>query len=169
MKATFPGFPKAGMAFLRSLKKHNDREWFTPRKSTFEDRVRRPMIELVSAIHGEMLRFAPDYVGEPAKCVYRIYRDTRFSKDKTPYKTYTSALLLRNNFDRYAGSAAYYFAVSPENIEVAGGIYSPDRDVLLAVREHVAENHKVFRATYETARVRMLLGELSGESLTRVP
>ncbi len=168
-QSKFAGFPAEGIAFLRALKKHNDREWFTPRKSTFEANVRRPMIELVSAIHGEMLRFAPDYVGEPAKCVYRIYRDTRFSKDKTPYKTYASALLLRNNFDRYAGSAAYYFAVSPENIEVAGGIYSPDRDVLLAVREHVAENHKEFRATYERPRVRKLFGELSGESLTRVP
>jgi uncharacterized protein (TIGR02453 family) len=168
-QSKFAGFPAEGIAFLRALKKNNDREWFTPRKSTFEDKVRRPMIELVSAIHGEMLRFAPDYVGEPAKCVYRIYRDTRFSKDKTPYKTYASALLLRKNFDRYAGSAAYYFAVSPENIEVAGGIYSPDRDVLLAVREHVAENHKEFRATYARPKVKKLFGELSGDSLTRVP
>ncbi|MGA2712397.1 MAG: DUF2461 domain-containing protein [Bryobacteraceae bacterium] len=165
----FAGFSAGGVAFLRALKKNNDREWFTPRKSIFEDKVRRPMIELVSAVHGEMLRFAPDYVGEPAKCVYRIYRDTRFSKDKTPYKTYVSALLLRNNFDKYAGSAAYYFAVSPENIGVAGGIYTPDRDVLLAVRQHVAENHEEFRTTFETPKVRKLFGELSGESLTRVP
>ena len=131
------------MAFLRSLKKNNDREWFTPRKPIFDEQsVRQPTIELVNAIHREMLRFAPRVCrGEPAaKCVYRIYRDTRFSKDKTPYKTYVSALLLRNNFDKYQGSAAYYFAVSPENIEVAGGIYMPDRDVLLAVRQHVADN-----------------------------
>src|SRR5580658_409476 len=169
MKATFPGFPKEGMAFLRALKKHNDREWFTPRKPTFEATIRQPMIELVSAIHREMLRFAPAYVGEPAKCVYRIYRDTRFSKDKTPYKTYASALFLRHGFDKYAGCAAYYFAVSPENIEVAGGLYTPDRDVLLAVRQHIAENHKQFRATFGGAKVRKLLGELQGESLSRVP
>ncbi len=101
MKVSFQGFPKEGIAFLRALKKNNDREWFTPRKSTFEATVRQPMIELVGAIHSEMLRFAPQYVGEPAKCVYRIYRDTRFSKDKTPYKTYASALFLRNGFDKY--------------------------------------------------------------------
>src|SRR5580658_9078347 len=169
MKATFPGFPKEGMAFLRALKKHNDREWFTPRKATFEAVVRQPMIELVGAIHREMLRFAPDYVGEPAKCVYRIYRDTRFSKDKTPYKTYASALFLHNGFDKYAGCAGYYFAVSPENIEVAGGVYTPDRDALLAVRQHIADNHKQFRATFSGAKVKKLLGELQGESLTRVP
>ena len=124
------------------------------------------MIELVSAIHREMLRFAPQYVGEPAKCVYRIYRDTRFSKDKTPYKTYASALLLRNGFDKYTGGAAYYFAVSPENIEVAGGIYTPDRDVLLAVRQHIADNHKQFRATFATPKVKKLLGDLQGDSVS---
>jgi uncharacterized protein (TIGR02453 family) len=169
MKATFPGFPKEGMAFLRALKTNNDREWFTPRKSTFEAAVRQPMIGLVSAIHREMLRFAPEYVGEPVKCVYRIYRDTRFSKDKTPYKTYASALFLRNGFSKYTGGAAYYFAVSPENIEVAGGLYTPDRDVLLAVRQHIADNPKQFRTTFDRPKVKKLLGELQGDSLTRVP
>jgi uncharacterized protein (TIGR02453 family) len=169
MKNKFPGFPAEGIAFLRNLKKHNDREWFTPRKAVFEETVKKPMIELVGAIHGEMLRFAPDYVGEPAKCVYRIYRDTRFSKDKTPYKTYASALFLRNGFDKYSGCAGYYFAISPENIEVAGGVYTPERDVLQAVRQHIVENDKEFRKTFETAKVRKLFGDLSGESLTRVP
>jgi uncharacterized protein (TIGR02453 family) len=169
MKALFPGFPKEGMAFLRTLKKNNEREWFTPRKSTFEATVRQPMIELVAAIHSEMLRFAPQYVGEPAKCVYRIYRDTRFSKDKTPYKTYASALFLRNGFDKYTGGAAYYFAVSPANIEVAGGLYTPDRDVLFAVRQYIADNHRQFRATFNAPKVKKLLGELQGESVSRVP
>jgi uncharacterized protein (TIGR02453 family) len=169
MKSTFPGFPPEGMAFLRALKKHNDREWFAPRKPIFEASVRQPMIELVSGIHREMLRFAPEYVGEPAKCVYRIYRDTRFSKDKTPYKTYASALFLRHGFSKYSGGAAYYFAVSPEEIEVAGGVYTPDRDVLLAVRQYIAENHKQFRATFGPPKVRKFFGELEGDSLARMP
>jgi uncharacterized protein (TIGR02453 family) len=169
MKTTFPGFPKEGIAFLRALKKNNDREWFTPRKAAFEATVRQPMIELVSAIHGAMLRFAPQYVGEPAKCVYRIYRDTRFSKDKTPYKTYASALLLRNGFDKYTGGAAYYFSISPESIEVAGGIYTPDRDVLLTVRQHIADNHRQFLATFQSPKVKKLLGDLQGDSVSRVP
>lgn len=157
------------MAFLRALKKNNDREWFTPRKAEFEAAVKQPMIALVGAIHREMMRFAPQYVGEPAKCVYRIYRDTRFSKDKTPYKTFASALLLRNGFDRHAGSAGIYFSVSPAEIEVAGGIYMPDRDVLLAVRQYIAENHKAFRATFAAPKVKKLLGELWGDSVSRVP
>jgi uncharacterized protein (TIGR02453 family) len=169
MKSTFPGFPKEGMAFLRALKKNNDREWFAPRKATFEATVKQPMIELVGALHKEMLRFAPDYVGDAAKCVYRIYRDTRFSSNKTPYKTFASALFLRKNFDKYTGSAAYYFAVSPDKIEVAGGVYTPDRDVLLEVRQHIAANHKRFLAILGTAKVKKLLGELQGESLSRAP
>ena len=169
MKNTFPGFPKEGMAFLRALKKNNDREWFAPRKSNFEKTVKAPMIELVGALHGEMMRFAPEYVGEPAKCVYRIYRDTRFSKDKTPYKTYASALFLRRGFDKYSGCAAYYFAVSPDNIEVAGGVYTPDRDVLLTVRQHIAENHKQFRTILSAPKVKRLLGDLQGEQLSRPP
>jgi uncharacterized protein (TIGR02453 family) len=169
MKSTFPGFPKEGIAFLRALKKNNDREWFTPRKAEFEAAVKQPMIELVTAVHHEMMRFAPQYVGEPAKCVYRIYRDTRFSKDKTPYKTFASALLLRNGFDRHAGSAGIYFSVSPTEMEVAGGVYMPDRDTLLALRAYIAENHKQFRATFATPKVKKLLGELWGHSMTRVP
>jgi len=169
MKTTFPGFPREGIEFLRALRKNNDREWFTPRKATFEATVRQPMIELVSAIHREMLRFAPQYVGEPSKCVYRIYRDTRFSKDKTPYKTFASALLLRNGFDKHTGGAAYYFSISPESIEVAGGIYMPDRDVLLNIRRHIADNHREFRATYNKPKVKKLLGDLQGEALSRVP
>jgi len=168
-RGRFPGFPREGIAFLRALKRNNDREWFTPRKAEFEATVRQPAIDLVAAIHREMMRFAPQYVGEPAKCVYRIYRDTRFSKDKTPYKTFTSALLMRSGFDKYTGSACFYFAISPENIEVAGGIYTPDRDVLLAVRQHIAENHKQFRATYSSPKVKRLLGELQGESVSRMP
>jgi uncharacterized protein (TIGR02453 family) len=169
MKSGFVKFPAEGIAFLRDLKKHNDRDWFTPRKPIFEEKVRQPMIELVRAVHGEMARFAPRYIGEPAKCVYRIYRDTRFSKDKTPYKTYVSALLLRIDFDRHDGSAAYYFSLSPEGIQVAGGIYRPDRDTLLAVRQHIAANTAAFRATYENRKVKKLLGDLQGESLSRVP
>ena len=169
MKSGFKGFPTEGIAFLRDLKKHNDREWFMPRKAIFEEKVRQPMIELVAAVHGEMARFAREYVGEPGKCVYRIYRDTRFSKDKTPYKTFASALMLRNTFDKRDGSAGYYFSVSPECIEVAGGIYKPDRDTLLAVRQHIAANTPAFRATWENRKVKKLLGELRGETLSRVP
>ena len=166
MKNGFKGFPGEGIAFLRDLKKHNDREWFTPRKPIFEEKVRQPMIELVRAVHGEMARFAPQYVGDPVKCVYRIYRDTRFSKDKTPYKTFVSALMLRNNFEKNDGSAGYYFSVSPEEIEVAGRIYKPGPGY---AAERFASTLRANTAAFQrdvtrTAKVKKLLGDLQGES-----
>jgi uncharacterized protein (TIGR02453 family) len=168
MKSSFPGFPAEGIAFLRELKENNDREWFTPRKQIFDERVRLPMVELVRAIHGEMLSFAPQYVGEPAKCVFRIYRDTRFSKDKTPYKTHIAATMRRNGLEKNQG-AGYYFSVSPTEIEVAGGLWAPEPDTLLSFRQRIAEDHESFRATFEMPKVRKLLGDLYGESAARAP
>jgi uncharacterized protein (TIGR02453 family) len=164
----FAGFPAEGITFLRALAKNNDREWFAPRKAIFEEKVKRPMIDLVAAVHREMLRFAPEYVGEPAKCVYRIYRDTRFSKDKTPYKTHIAAYLRRNGLPK-DGTAGYYFAISPKELSIGGGLYMPPRDALLAARHHIAVHHEEFRSTFDTRKVRKLLGDLYGEAMTRVP
>jgi uncharacterized protein (TIGR02453 family) len=168
MKNSFSGFPREGIKFLTQLKKNNDREWFTPRKATYEEKLRLPMLELVAAVHREMVRFAPNYVGEPMKCVYRVYRDTRFAKDKTPYKTHVGALLWRNGTEKNA-AASYYFSVSPEEVEVAGGLYSPEREGLLAVRQRIASDAPAFRATFEGRKVKKLMGDLYGEPMTRVP
>ena len=168
MKTKFPGFAPEALAFLRELKDNNDREWFTPRKQIYEEQVRLPMIELVRAIHGEMLRFAPQYVGEPAKCVFRIYRDTRFSKNKIPYKTNVAASFRHARAGKHEG-AGYYFSVSPDEIEVGGGIYMPAPETLLAVRRYISENHEEFRKTFETPKLKKLMGELYGESAARAP
>lgn len=164
----FTGFPAEGLTFLRALAKNNDREWFTPRKAIFEETVKRPMIDLVAAIHREMLRFAPEYVGEPAKCVYRIYRDTRFSKDKTPYKTHIAAYLRRNGLSK-DGTAGYYFAISPKELAIGGGLYMAPPEVLLATRHHIAAHHEEFQSMIDTRKIRKLLGDLHGDALTRVP
>jgi uncharacterized protein (TIGR02453 family) len=163
----FRGFAPEAIEFLRELKNNNDREWFTPRKAIYEERLRLPMIELVRAIHGEMLSFAPEYVGEPARCVFRIYRDTRFSKDKTPYKTHIAASFFRNGLDKRG--AGYYLGISPEDIHVGGGLYAPEPDVLLAVRRLIADDFGAFRKTFEAPRIARLAGEIQGESMTRPP
>jgi uncharacterized protein (TIGR02453 family) len=165
----FPGFPKEGIAFLRSLAKNNDREWFQPRKAIYEEKVRQPMIELTAAIHREMMRFAPAFVGDPAKSVFRVYRDTRFSKDKTPYKTHVAASLKHAGSKGVGALAGYYFSISPKEIGIGGGLYMPPPEVLLAARHYIADHHKEFRATYSGAKVKRLLGELQGDTLTRVP
>ena len=164
----FQGFPAESIAFLRDLKENNNRDWFAPRLESYRELVRVPMLALIHALHVAMLRFAPAYVGEPARCLYRVYRDTRFSKDKTPYKTHAAALFRRNSLAKNAG-AGFYFAISPEEVAVGGGIYAPSPASLLVVRQHIAANTKSFRSTFEAKTVRRLMGELEGEQAVRVP
>jgi uncharacterized protein (TIGR02453 family) len=164
----FDGFPAEGMKFFRALKRNNRREWFQPRKHIFDEQVRAPMVALVEALNAEMIGFAPAYVGDPEKAIYRIYRDTRFSADKTPYKTHIAAIFPRRGLEKHAG-ASLYFSVSPEEVEVAGGIYMPGPEQLRAVRLHLLDHHQEFRRVTGSRSLRALMGELQGEQLSRVP
>lgn len=168
MKTVFKGFPPEGLKFLRDLKKNNRREWFQARKDVYEERLKAPMIELVGALTGEMMKFAPDHVLEPSKALYRIYRDTRFSKDKTPYKTHIAAVFPRRGLCKTTG-AGYYFHISPEEVGIGGGIYMPGPEELLAVRNHMAAHYKEFESIRRARAVRSLFGEMEGEKLSRVP
>jgi uncharacterized protein (TIGR02453 family) len=154
--------------FFRSLKRNNRREWFQPRKHLFEQHVKTPMLELVSAINADLAKFAPDYVTEPKNAVFRIYRDTRFSADKTPYKTHIAASFARRGGERL-GAGGFYFSVSHDVIEVAAGIWHPDREVTLLVRNHIAETHQELSRILANKKGRKLTGSLGGAALTRSP
>lgn len=168
MPARFGGFPAEGIAFLRVLSRHNNRDWFLPRKAIFDQSVKAPMTEMVAALNQEMMAFAPAYVTDPDKAIYRIYRDVRFSADKTPYKDHIAASFSRRGMMKHQ-AAGYYFSVSAKEIEVGGGIYLPPPETLRAVREHMAENHAEFRRMVGAREVCALLGEVQGERLSRVP
>jgi uncharacterized protein (TIGR02453 family) len=168
VRATFAGFPEEMVRFFRSLKRNNRREWFQPRKHLFEQHVKTPMLELISAINADLAKFAPDYVTEPKNAVFRIYRDTRFSADKTPYKTHIAASFARRGGERL-GAGGFYFSVSHDVIEVAAGIWHPDRDVTLLVRNHIAETHQELSRILANKKGRKLTGSLGGAALTRSP
>jgi uncharacterized protein (TIGR02453 family) len=165
---TFTGFPEEMAKFFRSLKRNNRREWFQPRKHLFEQHVKTPMLELVGAINNELAKFAPEFVTEPKNAVFRIYRDTRFSADKTPYKTHIAASFARRGGERL-GAGGFYFSVSHDTIEVAAGIWHPDRDVTLLVRNHIAETHAELTRILGDKKARKLTGGLQGGELTRSP
>jgi len=168
MRSRFTGFPPGALAFFRGLARHNNRDWFQPRKSVYEEQVKRPMRELVDALNAELRRFSPEYVTDPDKAIYRIYRDTRFSKDKTPYKEHIAASF-RPHGNASHSDAGYYVAVSHKEVAVGGGVYMPDPEVLLSIRQHIAERHQEFRKILAARPVKRLLGELQGEQLSRVP
>src|SRR5260370_25053820 len=166
-KPGFEGFPAEGMQFFRSLARNNRREWFQPRKEIYDEQLKAPMMDLVTALNAEMIRFAPNYVAEPAKAIYRLYRDTRFSKDKTPYKTHIAAIFPRRGLVKHEG-AGLYFSVSAKEIEVAGGVYMPGPDALLAIRTHLAAPHEEFPRLHETRKLHALLGKLRGDQPSRL-
>jgi len=156
------------LTFFQGLEQHNRREWFQPRKQIFEENVKAPMVELVETLNAELLGFAPDYVTEPERAIYRIYRDTRFSRDKTPYKTHIAASFYRRGLEKHQG-AGFYFSVSHREIEVGGGAYMPPPESLLAIRGHLAEHHEEFERIVKTRGLRTLVSELLGDRLARVP
>jgi uncharacterized protein (TIGR02453 family) len=168
MPAGFDGFPREALTFFRGLARNNNREWFLPRKEVFEECVRQPMLQLIEALNGALLDFAPAYVTDPGKAMYRIYRDIRFSSDKTPYKTHVAASFSRRGMAKHA-AAGYYFEVSVREIGVAGGIYLPPPESLKIMRRHFAARHEDFRALAGCSKVQKLFGELQGERLARVP
>src|SRR5262245_7780957 len=168
MAAAFPGFSPEAMQFFRGLAKNNNRDWFLPRKAVFDQHVKGPMTALVEEVNRSLRSFAPDYVTDPAKAIFRFYRDTRFSKDKSPYKTQIAASFQPRGAGS-TGAAGYYFSVSHKEFAVGGGIYMPSPEALRAIRTHIGEHHAELRRIVKTPSLRKLMGDLHGEQLTRIP
>lgn len=163
-----PHFSPKALSFFRRLQKNNDRQWFAPRKDVFEAECRGPMLELVRWLNDRLRGFAVDHVADPARAVYRIYRDTRFGKDKTPYKTHVGALFPRRGLPKNA-CAGFYVGVSHKGVEVAGGMYMPGPDELAAVRAVIAADPKRAARRLEDKAVAKLVGPLQGDQLARLP
>lgn len=166
--AAFAGIPKEGIQFLRDLKENNEREWFQPRKAVYDEKLRGPLLELVGALSDELKRFAPDYRTEPSKAVYRIYRDTRFRDDKTPYKTHAAASFHHRSLGKHV-SGGFYFHFSPTEFLIGGGLWRPGPKELLAIRRRISADPAALRSILANKSFKKLLGELSGEQLKRPP
>lgn len=163
-----PRFSPKTLAFLRALKRHNDRAWFKARRDQYEAHVRAPMIAVVERLAIDFQRFAPELVASPGVSLYRIYRDTRFSEDKSPLKTHTAAVFPWRGLGKHEG-AGLYFEVAPSWVWAGGGMYMPQTWHLQRVREHLATNFKRFQATVESPSFRRRVGRVEGERLQRVP
>ncbi len=163
-----PYFRPEALTFLRNLKRHNDRAWFQPRKAQFEAELKEQMLAVVRKITDAMVDFAPNHVRPAEKSVFRIYRDTRFSSDKRPYKSHVAAWWSHQGFDKTSG-AGYYFSVSPKEVIIAAGSYMPDKDQLAAIRHWLLDHHKELRKLLRSPKVRKHFTEFEGNSLVRPP
>jgi uncharacterized protein (TIGR02453 family) len=161
-------FTRKTLAFLRALKRNNDREWFRSRKDDYEQHVRGPMVELLARLAHDFPRFAPELVSDPRVSLYRIYRDTRFSSDKTPLKTHVAAHFPSRTFPRGEG-AGLYVEIAPKWVWMGGGLYMPSSSDLQAIRAHIADTHPTLHRIVHRRTFTASAGALGGEQLTRVP
>jgi len=162
-----PRFTNDTLKFLRALKRNNDREWFKARKDEYERHVRAPMIAVIERLAIDFKRVAPDLVASPKASLYRIYRDTRFSADKTPLKTHAAAVFPCRGLPRHEG-AGLYFEIAPGWVWVGGGMYAPMPPQLVRVREHIAGTWpEIQRITQRKSF--LTVTTLDGEKLARIP
>lgn len=161
-------FTAPGLKFLKDLAKHNERDWFNPRKETFERELKTPLYALIAEINDALVDFAPEYIRPPQKAALRIYRDIRFSANKAPYKTHVASWWARDGLEKTSG-AGFYVSINHERVVIAAGVYMPERTQLLAIRRHLVEHHAEFNALLSARKMRSAFEEFEGAKLTRPP
>ncbi|HEX3444725.1 MAG TPA: DUF2461 domain-containing protein [Chthoniobacterales bacterium] len=164
--ASFSGFSAEAIQFLRDLAAHNERDWFNPRKETFQRELQEPLVQLVLTTTDLLRKARIPLRADPKRSVFRLYRDTRFSPDKSPYKTHISAV-----FDRTAQrktDGILYVHVVPEESFAVIGFHQPAAPDLTRIRESIVDRQKIFLKL--VAQLETLGFELtSDEMLKRVP
>lgn len=160
---------KTTLEFLSKLSKHNDREWFSKNRKEYE--VSKANFEkFVQEVIDRIIVFDPILKGlEAGQCIFRINRDTRFAKDKSPYKTNFGAFIVRGgrkNGDKFTG---YYLHVEPGKSFVAGGAYMPPAPWLGAIREKIVSEPGKIKKIIASKEFIKFFGELEGEKLRSAP
>ncbi|MCP3867610.1 MAG: DUF2461 domain-containing protein [Gammaproteobacteria bacterium] len=166
----FTGFPKGCIPFLEALSRNNDREWFGENKQAYESEVREPALAFIESMAPGLRRLSPHFRAIPKKIggsLMRVYRDIRYTKDKTPYKT-NIGIQFRHELGRDVHAPGYYVHIQPGGCFIGVGIWRPESRVLAKIRDFVvdnpaswqqANNYRPFKSHYA----------LEGESLKRPP
>jgi uncharacterized protein (TIGR02453 family) len=165
---------KEGLAFLRALVRINKkdpveaREWFNANKAVYEAELKEPMLAIIRHVTDAMLDFAPEHVRPAEKSLFRIYRDTRFSADKRPYKDHIAAWWTHTGLDKTSG-AGYYFHISAKEVIIAAGAYMPEKEQLAAIRHWLLDHHAEFRKLLKKPAIKKTFREFEGNALSRPP
>jgi uncharacterized protein (TIGR02453 family) len=172
----FSGFRPEALRFLRSLARHNSREWFERHQAVYESELRDPLRTLVEEMDVRLAGIAPELVGDPRRSIFRIHRDVRFSADKSPYKTNAACQFYHRDAGRGAGQdaegagAGLYFQLAERDCFVAGGIWMPARPALDRIREATADEPDALPRLVRAPDFRRRFGALDEEAvLKRVP
>lgn len=176
--SAFSGFSLESLKFLKGLKRNNEKVWFEANRPVYERAVKQPLLRLAEELDIRFAKLAPEFVAPPKRALFRIHRDVRFSKDKTPYKSHAALWVFHRDAGRGVGreahgGAGFYFHLEPGASMIAAGYWMPPRPALNIIREHLAEDHPSFAKLVSGAAFKRRFAKLTddepGVRLTRVP
>lgn len=173
---SFTSFSPKALTFLRGLRKNNRKEWFEAHRAQYEQELKRPLAALIEEMDVHLAAIAPEIVGSPKKSAFRIHRDVRFSKDKSPYKTHVACWFFHRDIgtrmqsEAVHGGAGFYLHVAPGESFCGGGIWMPPRPALQKIREALVDDLEGWTVVVRDRAFRRRFGDLDQEGmLTRVP
>lgn len=166
----FTGFSDETMPFLKALSKNNNREWFQDNKARYESSVREPALAFIEAMAPELAKISPHFRAIPKKVggsLMRVYRDTRFAKDKTPYKT-NIGIQFRHELGKDVHAPGFYVHIEQGECFIGAGIWRPDSKVLGQIREFIVDNPASWKKAKAHGPFKRNF-ELVGDALKRPP
>lgn len=161
-------FSEEALRFLRGLKRNNRREWFEARRAIYESELKAPMLTLIERLTEGMAGYAPAHMRPAGKILFRIYRDTRFSADKAPYKTHLGAWWSRSGMEKTSGGG-YYMHIGATEFVIAAGVYMPAKEQLLAIRRRLLEHNAEWKRLIEDSKLLRVFAIHDPMALTRAP
>jgi len=168
---SFDGLPADYFRFFKELSASNNREWFEDNKPRFRDSVQAPLVSFVEAMAPRLKKISRHFVADPrlnGGSIFRIYKDVRFSKDKTPYKTH-GGVQFRHARGKDAHAPGFYIHMGPGEVFFGGGIWMPPSDILLTIREAIRDEGAAWKKATTSAAFKKRFGEVRGDQLTRPP
>lgn len=160
-------FTKEYTKFFKDLEKNNNKEWFHKNKKRYENEVRKPMIVLVEDLISEMQKHDPEIRPIASKCLGRINRDIRFSKDKTPYNQHMFAHITKGTKEDPIPGIAFRFG--GRDCGVMTGYYMPNKQRLAHIRDRIQNDLKTFQKLKKAKKFVSKFGEIRGEAYKRIP
>lgn len=154
-------------SFFKELAANNNRDWFHANKKRFEEDAKAPFEALTADVIAGMQKIDPEITVTPKECVFRIYKDVRFSKDKTPYKTHLGAVVGRGGRKDHTYPGVY-FQIDGNSVSIAGGSWKPEKNRLYRIRQKIAEDPKRFRKLLNLKKFKDTYGGLDEKERNKI-
>lgn len=168
---SFTGLPADYFKFFKELSANNNREWFEDNKQRFRQNVQEPLVAFVEAMAPRLEKISKHFTADPrlnGGSIFRIYKDVRFSKDKTPYKT-NGGVQFRHALGKDAHAPGFYVHIAPGEVFFGGGVWMPPPPALRTIREAIHDDTAGWRKAVGEPSFKKRFGNVRGDALTRPP